>query len=217
MRYFIAALLLTGVLALGMAGFRGSKSRKPPIELFPDMDRQPKLGPQTENHFFADRRSSRMPVAGTIARVAPLEGVQVEGKPVFEFQDGPVTTGLVAGTTNFVETGPFEYTAQFVSRGRDRYQIMCLPCHGPVGDGNGITKKFGMAVVANLHEPRIVKMGDGELFHVISHGRGQMGAYNGQVDVRDRWAIIAYVRALQLSRLATVEDVPEQMRSSLKK
>ena len=91
------------------------------------------------------------------------------------------------------------------------------PCHGAQGDGNGITKKYGMAVVANLHDKRIVELTDGEIFNTITYGKGLMGPYGPNVTVEDRWAIIAYLRALQLSQLGTVDDVPEQMRSTLKK
>jgi hypothetical protein len=218
MRYFLAIFVLSAVLVVGMAGFRGGMSRKPPIEVFPDMDRQPKLRPQAENSFFADGRSSRLPVEGTVARSIPHRLAAAEPKQiVYPYEDAPVNTGRITGTTNFVETGPFEITTQFLARGRDRYQISCLPCHGPLGDGNGVTKKLGMAVVATLHDPRITKMADGELFAVITNGKNLMGAYGAQVSVEDRWAIIAYVRALQLSRLASVNDVPEQMRSALKK
>ena len=85
-----------------------------------------------------------------------------------------------------------------------------------MGDGNGITKNIGaMAVVANLHDKRIVEMPDGEIFNVITHGRNLMGAYGPNVPVQDRWAIIAYVRALQLSWLGTTNDVPPQLSAEL--
>jgi mono/diheme cytochrome c family protein len=219
MRYFLAGFALLAVLVVGIAGFRGSMSRRPPIEVFPDMDRQLKLRPQTPNNFFADGRASRLPVAGTIARSTPynnLAGATPE-RAVYPYENAPVNTGQIAGTTNFVETGPFAITAQFMERGRARYAIYCSPCHGELGDGNGVTKKLGMNTVANLHEARIVRLGDGELFHVISNGRNLMGPYAAQIDVEDRWAVVAYVRALQLSRLASTNDVPEQLRSTLKK
>jgi mono/diheme cytochrome c family protein len=109
-------------------------------------------------------------------------------------------------------------TAEFLSRGQQRFTINCSPCHGALADGNGITKKVGaMAVVANLHDKRIVEMTDGELFHVITNGRNLMGAYAGSVTIEDRWAIISYLRALQLARLGTVDDLPEGLRASLKK
>jgi mono/diheme cytochrome c family protein len=219
MRYFLAAFALFVVLLVGTAGFRGGMSRKPPIEVFPDMDRQLKLRPQTPNNFFADGRSSRMPVPGTIARSTPfsnLTGADAQ-RPTYPFEEVPASTGRIVGTTNFVETGPFAITTQLMERGHGRYEIYCSPCHGLLGDGNGVTKKLGMATVANLHDPRIVRLPDGELFHVITNGRNTMGPYAPQIDINDRWAIVAYVRALQVSRLASVNDVPEQLRSTLKK
>jgi hypothetical protein len=181
------------------------------------MDDQPKLRPQTTFDFFPDQRSSRAPVPGTIARNQAYSGLRGSepGRAVYPFEDLPVNTGQITGTTNFVESGPFEITPDFIEWGRQRYQINCWPCHGPLGDGNGITKKLGMAVVANLHDPRIVQMPDGEIFNTITHGKNLMLPYGPRVPVTDRWAIIAYVRALQLSRLAAIEDVPAPARSTL--
>jgi mono/diheme cytochrome c family protein len=133
------------------------------------------------------------------------------------YEDSPVNTGLAKGTTNFVELNPMKVDARLLARGQQRYTINCSPCHGQLADGNGITKKYGMTVVANLHDKRIVEMGDGEIFHVISHGRNLMQSYASQVDVPDRWAIVAYLRALQLARLGGVDDVPEAERATLPK
>jgi mono/diheme cytochrome c family protein len=217
MRYFLAAWVLVLIAVVSVAGLRGSISRKPPLYVFPDMDRQPKLRPQEPNTFFPDGRSSRQPVPGTIARSHPYELPVTDPKlEAFPFEDAPANTGRIAGTTNFVENGPFQITAQFMARGQQRYQIYCSPCHGPLADGNGITKKLGMAVVANLHDQRIVAMPDGEIFSVITHGKNLMGSYASQIAVEDRWAVIAYLRALQISRLGSTNDVPAQMRSSLK-
>lgn len=194
MRYFLLTLVIAVVLVLGIAGSRGKLSRKPPIEVFPDMDRQPKIRPQTPSSFFADGRSSRLPVEGTVARNS-------------HFLDAPVNTGLITGTTNFIATNPLKVTPELMARGQQRFQIYCAPCHSPLGDGNGITKSFGMAVVANLHDPRIVQMTDGEIFYVITHGRNLMGPYASQIEIEDRWAIVAYVRALQLAALGSQEDL----------
>ncbi len=199
MKYFYLTFLLAIVAVLSLAGFRGSISRKPPIEIFPDMDRQPKIRPQAPNAFFADGLSSRRPPAETVSRDA-------------HWQEIPLNTGHVTGTTNFVELNPLPITAELLARGKQRFQISCLPCHGPLADGNGITKKFGMAVVANLQDKRIVSMTDGEIFNVITYGRNLMGAYGPNVVIEDRWAIIAYVRALQLAALGTADDVPPSMR-----
>lgn len=218
MRYFLLIFGVAVVAVMAIAGRRyddgGSPSRKPPIYIFPDMDRQLKLRPQEPNGFFANGTSSQLPVAGTIAQTKPI---MVGNKAVYAFEDSPVNTGKVAGSTNFVEVNPLPITAELLKRGQQRYTISCAPCHGGLADGNGITKKVGaMAVVANLHDQRIVEMADGELFHVITHGRNLMGAYGPNVPTEDRWAIIAYLRALQLSRLGTLEDVPQELRATLK-
>jgi len=204
MRYIFAGFLLCAVAIVSIAGFRGSMSRRPPIELFPDMVRQQKVRPQTESEFFGNGFESREPVPGTVARNSPYEDI-------------PLNTGRVTGTTNFVDLNPLPITAQVMARGRERFQITCLPCHGAQGDGKGVTTKYGMTVIATLHDPRIVCMTDGEIFNTITNGKNQMQGYGMNVAISDRWAIIAYVRALQLSHLGSTEDVPADHRAALKK
>src|SRR5688572_20223327 len=124
MRYFLLGFILLVVAVISIAGFRGSQSRQPPLEVFPDMDRQLKLRPQASDNFFSDGRSSRLPVAGTIARSSPIQLSSADPSRVaYPFEDVPANTGMATGTTNFVETGPFEITPQFMARGRERYQI----------------------------------------------------------------------------------------------
>ena len=215
MRYFLLIFGLAVVLVAAIAGKRGDMTRRTPIEVFPDMDRQIKLRPIEPNGFFANGRSSQMHPEGTIARGT---SIQTTGGPVMPYEDAPVNTGLKPGTTNFVELNPMTVTAEFMKRGQQRFTIYCSPCHGQLGDGNGVTKKYGMAVVANLHDKRIVEMTDGQIFYIITHGGGQlMQPYASQVDVPDRWAIVAYLRALQLAQLGTVDDVPEVQRAALTK
>ena len=156
------------VAVVGVTGFRGSISRKPPIEVFPDMDRQMKLRPQESNRFFGNKRSSKHYVEGTIARGMP-------------YQDIPVNTGMITGSTNWVEINPLEITESFMERGRQRYDIYCLPCHGAAGDGKGITTKYGMVAVANFHEERIVSQPDGEIFNTITYGKNLMGPYGANI------------------------------------
>ena len=173
------------------------------------------LRPQKPNGFFANGLSSQLPVAGAIARGMPL---QTAVRPVYPYEDAPANTGLLPGTTNYVENNPLPITAELLKRGQQRFTINCSPCHGQLADGNGITKKVGaMAVVANLHDKRIVEMTDGELFYVISNGRNLMRPYAPNVTVADRWAVVAYLRALQLSRLGTLDELPENLRANLKK
>lgn len=214
MRTFLLAFLVVGVLVVSIAGCRGSRSARPPIELFPDMDRQPKLRPQTWNAFFENQRSSQLPVAGTVPQTGPVRVGTVE---IFPFQDVPYNTGRVPGTTNFVELLPVPVTSELLQRGRERYSVHCRMCHGAAGDGKGVTSKYQMVGMANFHDKRLVLMPDGELFNTITYGKNLMGAYGPNVDVADRWAIIAYVRALQRSRLATLDDVPESARAALNK
>jgi mono/diheme cytochrome c family protein len=215
MRYFLAILIIGTAAVVGVLGFQGTHFRKPPLYIFPDMEWQLKLRPQKPSGFFANGRTSQLPVPGTIPRSAPI---QTASGAVYPYEDAPVNTGRITGTTNFVEINPLPITAALLKRGQQRFTINCSPCHGQLADGNGITKKIGaMAVVANLHDARIVKMGDGEIFYVITNGRNLMGAYGPNVTVEDRWAIVAYLRALQFSQLGSIDDVPEALRASLKK
>ena len=212
MRYFLTLFAIAIVLVVAIAGTRGSFSRRTPIQVIPDMDRQLKLRPQTPDGFFANGRSSQLPVAGTIARTEPIHTAAGE---VYPYEDAPVNTGRITGTTNFVALNPLTVDNELMERGRQRYTISCSPCHGTIGDGNGITKKYGMAVVGNFHDKRIVVMPDGEIFNTLSYGKGLMQGYAGELDVRDRWAIVAYVRALQLAQLGTTNDVPASEQAAL--
>jgi mono/diheme cytochrome c family protein len=217
MRHLISILLIgaaLGAAIVGIAGFQGGLSRKPPMELFPDMVRQAKLRPQEPFRFFTNGVSSQLPPAGTIARGEP---VQTVSGPVYPFEDSPVNTGRVVGTTNFVQLNPLPVTGGLLQRGRERFDIYCAPCHGKLGDGNGITKKLGlMPAVANLHDQRIVVMTDGEIFNTITFGKSTMAAYGPLMPAQDRWAAIAYLRALQLSWLGTTNDLPASQQAALK-
>ncbi len=136
---------------------------------------------------------------------------------VYPFEDAPVNTGRVTGTTNFVETNPLPVNGDLLQRGHERFDIYCAPCHGRLGDGNGMTKKLGlMPAVANLHDQRIVVMTDGEIFNTITHGKSTMAAYGPLMPAQDRWAVIAYLRALQLSWLGSTNDLPASQQSALK-
>ena len=209
MRYVLLSFGVMVLAVMVIAGKRGDMSRRAPIELFPDMDRQPKLRPQTANSFFKDGFSSQLPVAGTIARGTP-------------YQDSPENTGKVAGpgTNNWLQTLPVPVTQQLLARGQQRFNINCSPCHGAQGDGKGITTKFGMTVIGDLHDAttrKVPQQADGEIFNTISYGKGVMQGYAANIPISDRWAIVAYVRALQRSHLGAMDDVPAQERSSVTK
>jgi mono/diheme cytochrome c family protein len=217
MRYLLYSILVIVAMAAAMfaiVGIPGHLSRTPPLEVFPDMDRQAKLRPEKPFDFFTNGLSSQLPPAGTVARSEPVE---TANGAVYSYQDVPFNTGRVTGTTNFIETNPLVVNAVLLARGREQFNIYCTPCHGGLGDGNGITKKIGvMPAVANLHDKRIVEMTDGEMFNTITHGKGLMAAYGATVAAQDRWAIIAYTRALQLSWLGSPDELTAEQRAALK-
>jgi mono/diheme cytochrome c family protein len=213
--YFILVFVATAAAVFVMFGIPGHLSRKPPLEVFPDMDRQAKLRPEKPFDFFTNGLSSQLPPAGTVARSAPVETVQ---GTAYSYQDVPLNTGCVAGTTNFIETNPLIVNAAVLQRGREQFNIYCSPCHGGLGDGNGITKKIGvMPAVANLHDQRIVSMTDGEIFNTVTRGKGLMGAYGPLMTAPDRWSVIAYMRALQLSWLGSPVELTAEQRAALTK
>ena len=229
LRGFFLIFALTAVAMFAFLGFRGGTSTRPPIEVFPDMDRQPKVRPQAPLGFFADNRGMRPPVPGTVpigyempnpqspANVDVPAAPNPEVKMDLAFSMGAdyANTGKMGG--NWGNGFPVEVTAQFMERGAERFNINCAICHGPTGAGNGIVKQYGMATIVSLLDERIRTMSDGEIFHTITHGKNTMLGYGGQVTVRDRWAIIAYLRALQRSQNATPADVPPEARIELEK
>lgn len=166
-----------------------------------DMHNQPKAKPQSKSAFFADGRTGRLPVEGTVARGELRE-------------DDHLYRGKVDG--KFVTTFPFPIDAAVMERGRGRYNIFCSPCHGQTGLGNGMVIQRGFkAPAASHHIERLREAPNGYWFDVITNGFGLMFGYAAQIPVTDRWAIIAYVRALQLSRNATAEDIPAAEREAL--
>ncbi len=203
MRIVYLITFFVTALSIGVLGFRGCASDRPPLEVFPDMDRQAHYLPEGESRFFADGRADRPLPPGVVARGHLDENVAV--------YQGKTTNGA------WVQGIPAELTvdARFMQRGRERYQIYCAPCHGALGDGNGITKLYGMGATPTYHDDRLVKMADGELFNTITHGKNTMMSYGDKLEPSDRWAVVAYVRALQRAQRGKVEDVPASQRAEL--
>lgn len=165
-----------------------------------DMHDQPKYKPLRASDFFIDGRSERPLVAGTVARG-------------FLRDDDHLYTGKVDGQD--VTTFPFAIDERIMRRGRERFDIYCSPCHGRVGDGEGMIVKRGYRRPPSFHEDRLRQAPIGHFFDVMSNGFGAMPDYVGQIAVEDRWAIIAYIRALQLSQRAAAADVPPDERARL--
>jgi mono/diheme cytochrome c family protein len=156
--------------------------------------------PLRQSDFFGDARSARPLVAGTVARG--------------QLRDDSVRyTGKANGSD--VTTFPFPITASVMSRGRERFDIYCSPCHGRTGQGDGMVVRRGYRQPPTYHQDRLRQAPVGHFFDVITNGFGAMPDYASQIKVDDRWAIIAYVRALQLSEHATIADVPPAERGSL--
>ncbi|HEU4637055.1 MAG TPA: cytochrome c [Edaphobacter sp.] len=157
-----------------------------------DMHDQPKFVPQRGTTFYADGRSVRPQVENTVAREQLHE-------------DSYFYTGLVDGKEG--DGLPFPVTEQVLKRGQERYNVYCTPCHSRVGNGEGMIVQRGYAKAGNFHTARLESAPLGHFFHVITYGYGAMPEYSAQVTPEDRWAIAAYIRALQLSQHATQADV----------
>jgi mono/diheme cytochrome c family protein len=226
-RGFLLVSLLFTIAIVAIFGFRGQKSTGSPLEVFPDMVRQMKVRAQAPLGFFADGRGPRLPVAGTVpigyempkpqTVATPATGAIPEEHSRVAFSVGTdyYNTGKMGGQWG---TGlPIKVTPELMERGRQRFNITCAMCHGPTAAGNGITKQYGLATVVTLQDDRIRKMADGEIFNTITNGKNTMMAYGPNVTVADRWAIIAYLRALQRSQGATPADVPPEHRAELEK
>ncbi|HXE89466.1 MAG TPA: cytochrome c [Terriglobales bacterium] len=186
MRLLPAALAFAGVVAVG-----GCRQ---------DMHDQPKYIPLRPSDFFADGRSARPPVEGTVARGQLRDDVHLY-------------TGMIDGKP--AETFPFPVTREVLERGRQRFNAICAPCHSRLGDGNGIIVQRGYRRPESFHTDRLRKAAVGYYFDVMTRGFGAMPDYAPQVTPQDRWAIAAYIRALQFSQRATLDDVPAAERKWL--
>lgn len=216
MRYFFLAYAIIAVMVVGYLGIPGSQTSRRPLEIFPDMDRQDKVKAQAHEAFFADGQGDRLPVTGTSPRgYSASETVAADGgMPQMQFSPGRTSyyaTGAIGeffGTGMPEELGLKEETVEaFLRRGQERYEISCLPCHGASGDGQGMASQFGVPGVANLVNLVSANYPDGRMFEVITHGKGLMSPYGYNISVDDRWAIIAYIRAMQTAREAPYEEV----------
>jgi mono/diheme cytochrome c family protein len=158
-----------------------------------DMHDQPRFKPLAASDFYADLRSARPPVEGTVARGQLHE-------------DTYFYTGKIRNHPG--DYMPFPATGDVLKRGQQRFDIYCTPCHSRMGDGNGMVVQRGFRAPPSYHTERLRKAPMGYFFDVMTNGFGAMPAYAPQIAPRDRWCIVAYIRALQLSQNATMADVP---------
>jgi len=185
----ISAALLLGV-ALGAAGLAGCD-----MAIRQDMADQPKNRPLSPSEFFTDGRSARPLIEGTVAR-------------------GSVDNDAYNVSKEYAGY-PLPVDEKLVERGEDRYKVFCTPCHGLQGDGNGMVALRGMKHPPSYHIDRLRQAPNGYFYDVISNGFGAMYSYSERIAPKDRWAIIAYVRALQLSRNAKASELPERLRQKI--
>lgn len=161
----------------------------------------PRYEPLEASTFFLNDSSARQPVPNTVAR-----GQLNEDRHLYE--------GVVDGRP--AETFPMPVTADVMARGQERFNVFCSPCHGRTGEGNGMVVQRGFPRrPPSFHEDRLRNAPVGYFFDVMTHGFGLMQDYAAQVPVADRWAIVAYIRALQLSQNATLDQVPANRRGDL--
>lgn len=183
---------------------------------------QPRCEPYEESTFFDDDRCVRQVVDGTVPRGFVQEDTLLYtgseeatgGAAAGEGDDGALPGGNAAEQepAGLATLYPFPVTMEVLARGRERYNVNCTPCHGRLGNGDGIVVRRGYPQPASFHEERLREAPPGYFFNVITNGFGAMPSYAGQVEAVDRWAIAAYIQTLQLSQNATLEDVPADLR-----
>jgi mono/diheme cytochrome c family protein len=167
-----------------------------------DMHDTPRYKPLAQSDIYADQRSARPIIEGTVARG-------------FLKDDDVFYTGMQAGAP--VEKIPMPLTEAVVARGRERFNIYCSPCHGVAGDGDGMIVKRGYKQPTSYHDPRLRNERAGFFYDVMTRGFGQMPDYAAQISPKDRWAIVAYIRALQLSQHAAVGDLTPEEKARLER
>jgi len=217
----IRASLLAAMLALILGGCEKAMQ---------DMYNQPKYKPLAESAFWRDRRSARPDVPGAIPYSAGATAGTSSGRlarsplpltvgPTYPVDDqGHVKADLVPGSPPpLVATNPLPMTQQTLERGRERFDIYCSPCHSIAGDGDGMVPRRGFPNPPSYHTDRLRSAPDAHFYSVITNGYGMMYSYADRVAPRDRWAIVAYIRALQLSQNARIGDVPADRRAELDK
>jgi mono/diheme cytochrome c family protein len=181
-------ILISACAAVGFFFASGCQIRQ-------DMADQPKYKPLAPTSFFLDGRSERPIIENTVARGSLADDALFLSKDSNAF--------------------PLPLTPELMQRGKERFGIFCTPCHGLQGDGNGMVAMRGMKHPPTYHQDRLRKVPNGYLFDVITNGFGGMLSYSAQIPPKDRWAIIAYIRALQLSRNAPASELPSDLRDKL--
>jgi len=214
MRWFFLILFIATVSLVSAIGVRGTRFSQPPMELFPDMDRQYKVKYQKPSSKFADGYGSRLPVPGTVPigfelpkgknRAANGTAVAAFG---FTHSDDYYNTGRFGDYFGDGIPAPIKVNEKLLKRGQEQFQIKCSMCHALSGNGLGTISNYwpGFPQTADLTSAPALALPDGQIFWTMTNGKGLMGSYKGIITVQDRWAIVAYVKALQFSSSAKNE------------
>ena len=215
MRIFLAIYVLVIIAVVSVMGFRGATSTKPPLEIFPDMDRQARYKPQAESAFFKDGRNDRPVPVGTVARGDFFNRAEVFSA---EFEDEHLGDMAYHQGKNadgsFVKKIPLEVDNRLMQLGQEKYDIFCSVCHGSAGDGNGVTKPYGV-LATSYHDDKYRDMADGQIYDVITNGFNTMYGLKDRLTPQERWAVVLYVRALQVSQNANADDLSDATRKEL--
>lgn len=215
MRIFLTIYVLVIAVTVSILGFRGSLTEKEPVEVFSDMDRQAKYKPQAENSFYANGQNDRLPPKLTISR-----GNALEIKEVFDSEFTAISSSdelvLSGKDTNgdFSDIFPYSVDFELMQYGQESYNIFCMTCHGVAGDGNGVTKPYGI-LATSYHDDRLRNAPDGYIYDVITNGKGLMYGLKDRLSNKQRWAVVLYLRALQRSQSATLESLSTTEKSEL--
>lgn len=235
LRYILTLFAVACIVGLGVLGWQGKKSKDTPTwgpKLFNNMEYQSKYRPLGESAFFEDGRAARPPVTGTVARGSARDtdavfsagykaalqsnseyatGKDASGKFIDGFPKSSLEVSADGKTLK-----PFVLTNEFIALGKQKFDIYCLVCHGPAADGNGIMKKRNeiegdeaAGTIANLQLATYRAYPNGQVFDVITHGAKTMLSYGDKLTPEERWAVVAYLRALQLSQNCPSSLVPK--------
>jgi mono/diheme cytochrome c family protein len=237
MSRYLAFLAVAVVATISFLGFQGKQSKDTPVYVFDDMDYQNKYKAQGENQFFADGRDARPPVAGTVARGTGLQPAKVFAadfkraeslNPSFvsgKDAKGAFLAGFPEKSLSFAngKLNDYKVSQYTLDVGRGKFQIYCAVCHGQAGDGNGIMKvrsalegDAAIVTIASLQTPIIRAYPNGQIYDVIANGKNTMMGYADKLSPEERWAVVAYVRALQLSQNCPPELAPAAVKAQIK-
>lgn len=225
MKYFFMIWLFVVVAFVALMGPRGGTSRKPPVYLFPDMDIQAKNKAQSENVIFDDASTDRQPAAGSVGRGYAWDTKTVFGSDYrYDVAENPELHTAKLPNGEWVDTFPMAVDERFIQLGKEKYDIFCTVCHGRLGNGKGVLAADGsdytmnrgyFGNVADLTAQTYVDYPHGQLWDRITNGWNTMYPYKDKLTPQERWAVVAYLRALQLSANGTVDDVPQNKLSDL--